>query len=561
MTVKRQLKIEVLAAMTLCCVALCPEISAKNYYFSSNQGDDSNSGLTPQHPLKSLDMLSGVTLQAGDTIFLLRGSTFRGEIFIEEVEAPARMPLVVSSYGDITANQPLIDAAGYLSAIRLYNSSGVVVENIDITANGAASSEDHSALSEKISLSKTGTRCGVYYKTTRQGAYSNIRLSGVNIYDIFLNEEGFQRDGLDVNSANGTGGYGFGILFNCAEESASLSDIVIENCSVENVAHTGIRFVGKSNPFTVENAQIINTNVLRAGGPGIQMSGVKGGVLRGCVIDRSGSDDDSRKWKRGSGYWCWSSEDILVEHCQLTNSNGPADSSGAHIDFNCNNVVYQYNLSRNNAGGFVEILGNNYNCIYRYNVSINDGHRINGDTSGKAQEVAHQWGYTIWISNWSGTRKGPYNSYIYNNTIYVGEDNISRNTFAQTLEGIYIANNIFHIEGDAVAIRDKKEFAQSPQRGQTIFKNNLFLTGDSWAEDSTISDSEPLYGDAGFTNGGGCNIADYTPQNIELVKDRGVKIEELPTTKIPLTIDLHPKVDILGNPIKGGVDMGAIEIE
>ena len=59
-------------------------------------------------------------------------------------------------------------------------------------------------------------------------------------------------------------------------------------------------------------------------------------------------------------------------------ANGPADSAGCHIDFNCDNVIVQYNLSVSNAGGFIEILGNNYNCSYRYNVSVNDGHRIKG---------------------------------------------------------------------------------------------------------------------------------------------------------------------------------------
>jgi hypothetical protein len=44
----------------------------------------------------------------------------------------------------------------------------------------------------------------------------------------------------------------------------------------------------------------------------------------------------------------------------------------AHIDYNCDNIVLQYNISAYNAGGFKYL--NNYNCMYRYNLSINDGH-------------------------------------------------------------------------------------------------------------------------------------------------------------------------------------------
>ena len=77
------------------------------------------------------------------------------------------------------------------------------------------------------------------------------------------------------------------------------------------------------------------------------------------------------------------------------------------------------NLSRNNAGGFIEILGTNFNCSYRNNVSINDGHRIKG------KENAFQEGKTFWLSGYSGKgneRKGPYNSYVYGNYVYVGKE-------------------------------------------------------------------------------------------------------------------------------------------
>jgi hypothetical protein len=33
-----------------------------------------------------------------------------------------------------------------------------------------------------------------------------------------------------------------------------------------------------------------------------------------------------------------------------------------------------------------EILGNNYNCMYRYNLSINDGHRIKGTDGASRRE-------------------------------------------------------------------------------------------------------------------------------------------------------------------------------
>ena len=122
------------------------------------------------------------------------------------------------------------------------------------------------------------------------------------------------------------------------------------------------------------------------------------------------------------------------------NANGPADSAGVHIDFNCSDVIIQYNYSANNAGGFCEILGNNYNCAYRYNISVNDGHRMKG------QNGAFQQGKTLWLSGFVGKgneRNGPFNSYIYNNTIIASEKIISKYAIDRASSGVLIKNNIF----------------------------------------------------------------------------------------------------------------------
>ena len=44
-------------------------------------------------------------------------------------------------------------------------------------------------------------------------------------------------------------------------------------------------------------------------------------------------------------------------------------------------------------------------------------------------------------------RRGPFNTYFYNNTIYVGADIVAKIAVADTASGVLIANNIFCIEG------------------------------------------------------------------------------------------------------------------
>ena len=76
-----------------------------------------------------------------------------------------------------------------------------------------------------------------------------------------------------------------------------------------------------------------------------------------------------------------------------------------------------------------------------------------------------------------------------------------------------------------------------------------------------ITDEAPVYGDPQFVNGGGLEIKDYVPQNIELIKDKGVEIEMIPGDAIGIVGGLKVEKDILGNEIKGMPDLGAIEME
>ena len=276
-------------------------------------------------------------------------------------------------------------------------------------------------------------------------------------------------------------------------------------------------------------------------------------------INFSGSPDDSRKWGRGSGLWTWGSTLGLIEKNKFQNANGPADSAGCHIDFNCKDIVVQYNLSKNNAGGFVEILGNNYNCSYRYNVSINDGYRIKGKGNN------FQEGKSFWLSGFVGNgneRHGPYNSYVYNNTIYVNEDIVSKIAVDKNSKGVLVANNIFYYKGEtAMVLGDqyKPDTGGDGSIENVFFENNLFLK-DHWPKEVLIQPSKSVIGDPFFKNAGGELISDYFPLNIDLIKDKGIDITNIVNDSIGLRIGLKVDMDILGNPIKNMPDLGAIEI-
>ena len=95
---------------------------------------------------------------------------------------------------------------------------------------------------------------------------------------------------------------------------------------------------------------------------------------------------------------------------------------------------------------------------------------------------------------------------------------------------------------------------------RTIFRNNLFLHEKSWPKATLVQDEDPIFGDAGFASPGGLKVTDYIPANAALVKDTGMEIPMLPEDTVGLFTGLEVKQDIMGNPVTGKPDLGAIEI-
>ena len=547
------MKYQLIIILLSFCIFGCgePDIG-NNYYFDSYSGSDSNNGDSSETPLKSLKALHKIRLKPGDSVLLANGSLFSSPLKLISQHGSKDKPIVVTNYGGKNA-KPKIETKGEPNAVLIENSSFVEVSGLDISANGL----------NKISVSDIkAMRCGVLVNTSDSGVYQNIHLRDLTIHDVFYNAPGYSRPEKEVRTPNGTENYGWGIRVISIFPEAYLKHIVIDRVAVENVSHTGIKFTGKqfANGHSIDQVILSNSTVKRSGGPGIQMSEISNGHIFNNQVDHSGNTDDSRKWGRGSGLWTWGSDKVLIEKNRFTNANGPGDSAGAHIDFNCSNVVLQYNFSANNAGGFCEILGNNYNCAYRYNISVNDGFRIKGE------QGAFQEGKILWLSGYAGkqSRKGPFNSYFYNNTIFVKNEITAKVAIDRQAKGILIANNIFHIEGKTEIVSGDQynpEKAGEWQVDKVFFSNNLFLKTDNWPDRMKISDANPVFGNSLLLNKGSDSAIDYLPEASALIRDRGVKILPLQEDSIGIIYGLQMKYDILGNKIKGIPDIGAIELE
>jgi hypothetical protein len=526
---------------------------ATDYYVNNSIGNDSFPGTSASQPFRSIQQANSISLKAGDRLLFADGQVFKGELRLVGVQGNAEHPVYVGSYqatASAKKNEAAlnfsINAKGYPNGILVENCSYVIVKHANIEADGYDAAP---APGEKM-------RVGVMILATAGKVCRNIQLDSLDIRNIYFENKGFERGSEEVKTANGSQRYGWGIRLIADNPTAQIVQVDISHCSIRDVCHTGIKLTGSNK--NIQWVRIHDNNVSYTGGPGIQMSEVKQVHVHHNRVDHSGSNNDSRKWGRGSGLWTWGASLVIIENNSFSNANGPGDSAGAHIDFNCDNIVLQYNFSAQNAGGFCEILGNNYNCAYRYNVSVNDGHRIKG-VNGAFQE-----GKTFWLSGYQGNdkpRKGPFNSYFYNNTIYVDSTIISRIAIDGTSKGILIANNIFCVKGNAKMVlgdQYKADDGSGAMRGEVFFRNNLWYSSNAWPADAPIRDIAPVMGDPRFARPGGLKLEDYIPGNVSLVKARGIKIVPLAGDFLGLMQGLNPDKDILGNPVGQSKHLGAI---
>ncbi len=250
---------------------------------------------------------------------------------------------------------------------------------------------------------------GVFITTSEDGLSRDIYLKHVFIHDIFPAAEGLSEGKISLTHH----GYGIEMLIPKSSEG-TIKNIAVENCRIARTGHFGIRTRSATKGRAVENVVVCHNQTEQTGGSAFLAGWAKNVLVNDNVFDRSGSYIDERMHGRGSCSWTFAAENVLYENNQFMNAEGLGDSAGVHIDFNCRNVIVQRNLSYNNEGGFMELLGNNYNCAYRYNISINDGARVLG------VDGAFQEGKTLFVSgHCMNAPYGPFHSYFYNNTVYV----------------------------------------------------------------------------------------------------------------------------------------------
>ena len=359
----------------------------------------------------------------------------------------------------------------------------------------------------------------------------NISFNNLYIHDIYPTPNMAQNIHL-----------GYGIKLETQSDTISgllntISNVKVTNSTITETGHYGlwIKSLGLNGIDSVKNNQILVKNCIfeHTGGSGFVPNKSKNVLVQDCIFNHTGSSIDERMWKRGSGMWPFDCKNVVAQNNKFMNAHGPMDSYGSHIDYGNENVVFQYNYSYNNEGGFAEILGDNINCGYRYNISVNDGYRE--DPNGTPWDKK---GKIFWISNFCGQnpiRCPNVGTFIYNNTVFVndslnpeiyfwpdiGDVHIYNNLIAVSQEGeiiptllendynqFYISHNLFY---DSSRIDLDSDFENNAMYLDPMFINSEFL-GENSPEVYQIQNISPAVG-SGFLINGSNDTTNYLENN------------------------------------------------
>lgn len=391
---------------------------ASAFYISTSTGNDNNDGLTEFTAWKTLGMVNALELVPGDSLLFKSGDTFVGKLSIVNEGGLPEKPILISSYGDGT--QPVFDGDGYLSAIDIVNSGFLHFSDIEIKNDGGPAKPGDSEI----------LRYGMYIQNTyTDGTYfEHYRLNNLTFKNIFPTVEVTDDDntGVNAHAIMSSGSWGDNV------HPTRFDDMLIENCLFTRTARHAV--VLKA----VNNLVIKNNLFEHVGGAGMVISNNCTNILvERNITNYTGSKIDARMAGRGSGIWCYRSKNLTVQHNKFMHAHGIHDSYGMHIDIGNRNVVYQYNYSEDNEGGFVEILGANVNVGYRYNLSVGDGWRKRGNRMGQI----------FWLAGWSGDPKNPVGSdsiFIYNNSIFVRDSVAPGIWIEEVSKNARIYNNIVY---------------------------------------------------------------------------------------------------------------------
>jgi hypothetical protein len=391
----------------------------QSYFVNCTQGDDLASGLSPRVAWRSLAKVSSVIFHPGDVILFRRGTRCAGVLQPQGSGAPGE-PVRVDAYG--LGKAPRIVGGGARAAVYLHDVEGWELRDLDISDRGAPPQTGEKRTAIWIVLDRLGT--GRHYV-----------IENVRVHDVNTSAQPPIGSSDVENYSKDSGGIIFG-----ASGSDRFDDVQIENDRLSRVSREGI-FIRGGSPTT---GLVVRRNQLRyIGGDGIVAVSSVGALIERNVVNEFNTVGTSFN----AGVWGYDSTDDVFQFNDVSHGeHSPLDGMAYDIDGGNHHLVFQYNLSHENSGGFLMLCNDvgpgqagapNGGSVVRYNISQND------------------------YSNGRGVIDSPVlcarenDISIYNNTVYTKDPRVTlivENTSGSTMS---VANNLLVGPGAGAQIVDR----------------------------------------------------------------------------------------------------------
>ena len=516
--------------------SLCAQ---NQYYLSSSTGNDNNNGSQTQ-PWKTLSKISNTTLGPGDTVYFKKGDTFRGH-YVVNGSGTEGNPITFKSYG--SGNQPVIsgsdhdDGGGdYQEAILVENEDNMIFEDLEIQNHRTTSRSD---VGDLVSF-------GIQVISSSAGTKNNFTFRDMtfkNVYGLYWVDpsnqsefNAFEVSGLTFKSSWG------GIINNVVVEDSYFTDLQRIGIHIKNTS-------GKTSDKRNTNIVVRRNEFFQIGGTCVLPIRTENCLIENNIFNQPGAKTNDKMIGRGSAVWNWYSINTIVQYNQAINAKGILDSHGIHVDHSNVDTFIQYNYMQDCEGGFVEILGGNQRAVYRYNISVNDGWRVNPNWANSD--------HTIWLNDKIGGESGhpSYDSYIYNNTVVINKSGNDAFDTAIDINGqnTRIFNNIFYaVNGSGIGnqqanyndpnlmMTNNLFFGNIRNNFKTIDANRVEVNPDFYNEQSGDQYAFQIKASSQAIDAGAAYAGDYAHPAIPVG-----------ASTIFANVEEYPTVDFFGNSLSG----------
>lgn len=456
--------------LCFCLALLSPNISATDYYVSSTDGNDLNSG-TSEAPFASIDKINLLKIKSGDRILFKSGDKFEGMLTLD-IRGKSGNEIVITSYGDGTC--PVLDGIGNEASIRMHNCAYITIENLKIT-NWSGS-------------------FGIYLTGESAGEMKGLTFRELDVFNV--GNQSF----TVTNPSKSIGGLCGRIMR--GNKPSWWNGLTIKNVYIHNVGSCGITIGGnvnlyktdKSDPYYKPHQNVIIEkcridSIVR---DGIWIRQCENAIIQNCEVSRTGMNAIS------NGIWFWDCIGSIMQFNEGWECGSPRGNDGApfSIDNHCLDCIIQYNYSHDNEGPGYMVFGregDGYRNIVRKNLSYNDNmtRTYKSGTAciticSKAKEVLVEHNVVIagvethnllGHRNWEGFPL----SVTYSNNLFVGNGRAGISEIDAVINAGHFEDNLFinvpHLSEKLIGQQNPKKYFQMMQvldeAGITLYQDSI----------------------------------------------------------------------------------------